>query len=60
MQAVRFLTDHLQNDCYYGAEFEGQNYQRAQNQATLLMRLIDAETSLMQLVQTKMAQVHCM
>jgi len=25
MQALRFLTDHLENDIYYGAKYEGQN-----------------------------------
>ena len=36
MQALRFLTDHLNNDQYYGAKFEGQNYVRALNQIRLL------------------------
>ena len=26
MQAMRFLTDHLNNDIYYGAKYEGQNF----------------------------------
>src|SRR5206468_9716554 len=25
MQAIRFLTDHLNNDLYYGARYEGHN-----------------------------------
>jgi Ser/Thr protein kinase RdoA (MazF antagonist) len=41
MQALRFLTDHLNNDVYYGAKYEGHNYVRAQNQATLLERLME-------------------
>lgn len=36
MQALRFLTDYLNNDQYYGAKFEGQNYVRALNQIRLL------------------------
>ena len=36
MQALRFLTDHLQNDLYYGARYENHNYYRALNQIRLL------------------------
>jgi len=36
MQALRFLTDHLNNDQYYGASYEGQNLVRAMNQIQLL------------------------
>lgn len=36
MQALRFLTDHLNDDMYYGAKYEGHNLVRANNQATLL------------------------
>src|SRR5690606_6834314 len=39
MQAIRFLTDHLQNDVYYGAAYPGHNFHRARNQLTLLSRL---------------------
>lgn len=39
MQSVRFLTDHLNNDSYYGAKYEGHNFVRAGNQLTLLQRL---------------------
>jgi Ser/Thr protein kinase RdoA (MazF antagonist) len=38
MQALRFLTDHLNNDVYYGARYEGHNFRRAQNQAVLLQQ----------------------
>lgn len=44
MQAIRFLTDHLNNDVYYGARYEGHNFVRAGNQVTLLQRLIEKET----------------
>lgn len=36
MQALRFLTDHLNNDSYYGASYEGQNLVRTLNQIQLL------------------------
>ena len=39
MQAIRFLTDHLNDDIYYGAKYEGHNFVRAGNQITLLERL---------------------
>jgi hypothetical protein len=42
MQALRFLTDHLNNDSYYGASYEGHNYQRTLNQ----IRLLEAYTQL--------------
>jgi len=46
MQALRFLTDHLENDIYYGAKYDGQNFVRAGNQITLLNKLIEKEASL--------------
>jgi Ser/Thr protein kinase RdoA (MazF antagonist) len=36
MQALRFLKDHLNNDKYYGAKYEGQNLVRTLNQIRLL------------------------
>ena len=41
MQAIRFLTDHINDDIYYGAKYEGHNFIRAGNQITLLKRLIE-------------------
>ncbi len=38
MQALRFLTDHLNDDIYYGAKYEGHNLARANNQVILLKR----------------------
>jgi Ser/Thr protein kinase RdoA (MazF antagonist) len=46
MQALRFLADHLMNDPYYGARYEGHNYARAKNQITLLERLLEKENDL--------------
>lgn len=36
MQAIRFLTDYLQNDIYYGKKYPDQNLVRALNQYRLL------------------------
>ena len=46
MQALRFLTDHLNDDIYYGAKYEGQNLVRAGNQAILLNCLLEKENKL--------------
>lgn len=50
MQAIRFLTDHLNNDTYYGAKYEGQNFIRAGNQIVLLKKLIAKENVLKTLI----------
>lgn len=39
MQALRFLTDYLQNDFYYKITYEEHNFDRAYNQFTLLESL---------------------
>lgn len=39
MQALRFLTDYINNDIYYGAKYEKHNLVRATNQAFLLGQL---------------------
>ncbi|KAF0236224.1 MAG: aminoglycoside [Chitinophagaceae bacterium] len=36
MQAIRFLTDFLHNDRYYGEKYPNQNLVRAENQLRLL------------------------
>lgn len=46
MQALRFLTDHLNDDVYYGAKYEGHNFMRANNQLVLLQRLMEKENKL--------------
>ncbi|MDQ6889807.1 MAG: aminoglycoside phosphotransferase family protein [Bacteroidota bacterium] len=46
MQAIRFVTDYLNNDIYYGQKYEGHNFIRALNQATLLKKLIEKEDAL--------------
>lgn len=46
MQALRFLTDYLNDDEYYGAAYPGQNLVRASNQTILLKRLMELEPDL--------------
>lgn len=46
MQALRFLTDYLNDDVYYGSKYEGHNFVRAGNQLMLLKKLIDKEDKL--------------
>ena len=46
MQALRFITDYLNNDIYYGAKYELHNFNRAVNQLTLLNILIVKEKEL--------------
>jgi len=50
MQAIRFLTDYLNNDRYYGSAYDGHNLLRAANQITLLQQLSEKETYLSQIV----------
>lgn len=50
MQAIRFLTDYLNNDKYYGVSYKGHNYIRAKNQVTLLERLLEKENKLNDIV----------
>lgn len=50
MQALRFLTDYLNNDVYYGARYELHNYNRALNQMHLLQELINKESHLENIV----------
>ena len=46
MQAIRVLTDHLNNDIYYGAKYEDHNIVRAGNQVILLKKLMEKEGTL--------------
>jgi Ser/Thr protein kinase RdoA (MazF antagonist) len=41
MQALRFLTDYLNNDVYYESKYPGHNLVRAGNQTVLLQRLLE-------------------
>jgi Ser/Thr protein kinase RdoA (MazF antagonist) len=50
MQALRFLTDYLNDDIYYGSKYDGQNFMRAKNQVVLLERLIEKEEALNKII----------
>jgi Ser/Thr protein kinase RdoA (MazF antagonist) len=41
MQALRFITDYLNDDVYYGAKYETHNLVRGENQLALLQRYDD-------------------
>lgn len=43
MQALRFITDYINDDVYYGARYAGHNLVRATNQMVLLQRLLEKE-----------------
>jgi len=53
MQAIRFLTDYLQNDIYYGARYEDHNLNRAVNQLTLLQRYFESENEFIDLTRPR-------
>lgn len=55
MQALRFLTDYLQNDQYYGSRYEGHNLNRAINQITLLDKYLSEEAHFAKLIEAKKA-----
>jgi len=46
MQALRFLTDYLNNDQYYGARYPRHNFVRARNQTVLLEKLLELKDAL--------------
>jgi len=46
MQSLRFLIDYLNNDVYYGSQFESQNLARARNQLGLFSAFILVRKSL--------------
>ena len=50
MQAIRFLTDYLNDDVYYGARYQKHNFIRASNQLVLLEKLIEHENELVPLI----------
>jgi Ser/Thr protein kinase RdoA (MazF antagonist) len=54
MQAIRFLVDHLNNDVYYGARYDGHNFNRAGNQVTLLQQLLLKEKMFSDFVNAKL------
>lgn len=50
MQALRFIADHLNNDQYYGAKYEGHNFIRGSNQIILLKKILEKEERLKALI----------
>jgi hypothetical protein len=50
MQAIRFLTDYLNNDIYYGASYPDHNLIRALNQFTLLTKYLQCEQTFQEIV----------
>lgn len=52
MQAIRFLTDFLNNDIYYGTTYAGQNLTRSKNQFKLLNEYQKSKTQFEQLIVT--------
>ena len=50
MQAIRFLADYCNNDIYYGARYEEQNFIRAGNQLTLLEKLLERSADLKKII----------
>jgi hypothetical protein len=50
MQALRFLTDYINDDIYYNIQYEAQNLIRAGNQIVLLKKFIENEKRLNELL----------
>jgi Ser/Thr protein kinase RdoA (MazF antagonist) len=50
MQAIRFLSDYLNGDTYYGARYADHNLQRARNQIRLLQELEAKEPELTEIL----------
>jgi Ser/Thr protein kinase RdoA (MazF antagonist) len=50
MQAIRFLTDYLNDDVYYGAKYPKHNLMRAKNQLILLEKLLYKKEQLERIV----------
>jgi Ser/Thr protein kinase RdoA (MazF antagonist) len=50
MQAIRFLTDFLNNDIYYGARYEDHNFVRAGNQLMLLKHYLEKKDLLQTII----------
>jgi len=58
MQALRFLTDYLNDDVYYGATYPGHNHVRAKNQIVLLGKLLEKQNELIKMVVSRTANRH--
>ncbi|TFF34481.1 phosphotransferase enzyme family protein [Mucilaginibacter psychrotolerans] len=54
MQAVRFLTDHINGDVYFKTKFPGHNLQRARAQFRLFLMLNDKASEMQDMILTEM------
>ncbi len=54
MQALRFITDYLNNDIYYGSRYEGHNLVRGQNQVMLLKLFLEKEPQFLKIVSNEL------
>jgi len=52
MQAIRFLTDYINNDVYYKVTFPEQNLLRTRNQLNLLDSVLEQESDLLRIIGT--------
>jgi len=57
LQAIRFLTDYLNNDRYYLTQYPDHNLVRANNQVILLQRYLEKEVRLNQILENYLQQV---
>ncbi len=57
MQAIRFLTDFLNNDIYYEPKYAGHNLVRAKNQFKLLNEYIKAENKFRKIIVTAQEEI---
>lgn len=51
MQAIRFLTDYINNDVYYKVDFPEQNLLRTRNQLNLLDSVLEQEAELQRIIE---------
>ena len=54
---MRFLTDYLNNDVYFGAKYEDNNLNRAINQLTYLNKLIQNERAMYGIIQEELTNI---
>lgn len=52
MQGIRFITDYLEDDRYYGRKYENHNLDRGRNQLTLLQKYLETEDQLQELIKS--------
>lgn len=57
MQCLRFATDYLENDKYYGAKYPDHNLNRALNQMKLLTELISKEPVFEKIISVALSEV---